>query len=67
MKNKEQSKEEIIKLVQKYERLRESRKVKSSTEEKITKKDFILPLFGALEWNEGNFYKYQRYFWSLRK
>ncbi|MBI3033217.1 N-6 DNA methylase [Candidatus Woesearchaeota archaeon] len=47
---KEQGKEEVRKLVEKYNRLAESGKVKSYNEE-MTKKDFILPLFRALGWS----------------
>lgn len=47
---KEQGKEEIKKLVDKYNKLIESGKAKSYNEE-MTKKDFILPLFRALGWS----------------
>src|SRR3989338_3475730 len=47
---KEQGKEEIKKLVEKYNKLVESGKSKSYNEE-MTKKDFILPLFRALGWS----------------
>src|SRR3989338_696621 len=47
---KEQGKEEIKKLVEKYSKLIESGKAKSYNEE-MTKKDFILPLFRALGWS----------------
>lgn len=47
---KEQGKEEIKKLVEKYNKLVESGKAKSYNEE-MTKKDFILPLFRALGWS----------------
>ena len=50
MTDKEQAKEEIRKLIEKYERLSESGKVKSYNEE-MTKKGFIEPLFKALGWN----------------
>ncbi len=49
MSDKENSKEEIKKLIEKYERLVDSGKLKSYNEE-MTKKDFILPLFRALGW-----------------
>ncbi|MEW5896668.1 MAG: type I restriction endonuclease [Nanoarchaeota archaeon] len=48
--NKENAKEEIKHLVEKYNRLVEAGKVKSYNEE-MTKKDFILPLFRALGWS----------------
>ena len=47
---KEQGKEEIKKLVERYNKLVESGKAKSYNEE-MTKKDFILPLFRALGWS----------------
>ena len=47
---KEQAREEIKKLVEKYNKLVESGKSKSYNEE-MTKKDFILPLFRALGWS----------------
>ena len=47
---KEQTREEIKRLVEKYNKLVESGKVKSYNEE-MTKKDFILPLFRALGWS----------------
>ncbi len=47
---KEQGKEEIRKLVEKYNKLVESGRAKSYNEE-MTKKDFILPLFRALGWS----------------
>ncbi|MCK5282828.1 MAG: N-6 DNA methylase, partial [Nanoarchaeota archaeon] len=50
MPNKETAKEEIRKLVEKYNRLVESGKLKNYNEE-MTKKDFILPLFRALGWS----------------
>ena len=53
MLTKEQSKEEVKKLVEKYNRLVESGKLKSYNEE-MTKKDFILPLFRALGWDVEN-------------
>jgi len=51
--NKEESKQEIKKLVEKYERLSESGKIRSYNEE-MTKKDFILPLFRTLGWDVEN-------------
>jgi type I restriction-modification system DNA methylase subunit len=48
--NKEKAKEEIKLLVEKYNRVVETGKVKSYNEE-MTKKDFILPLFRALGWS----------------
>lgn len=53
MPDKETAKEEIRKLVEKYNRLVESGKLKSYNEE-MTKKDFILPLFRALGWDVEN-------------
>ncbi len=50
MLDKDTAKEEIRKLVEKYNRLVESGKLKSYNEE-MTKKDFILPLFRALGWS----------------
>ena len=47
---KEQAKESIKLLVDKYRRLLEAGKVKTYNEE-MTKKDLILPLFRALGWN----------------
>ena len=47
--DKDQAREEIKKLTEKYGRLSESGKAKSYNEE-MTKKDFILPLFRALGW-----------------
>ena len=47
---KEQAREEVKKLVEKYNKLIESGKAKSYNEE-MTKKDFILPLFRALGWS----------------
>lgn len=47
--SKEKSKEEVQKLVEKYNQLVSSGKLKSYNEE-MTKKDFILPLFRALGW-----------------
>ena len=48
--NKNQAKEEIKKLIEKYELVKSSGKIKNYTEE-ATKKDFILPLFKSLGWN----------------
>lgn len=50
MMTKEQAREEIKKLVEKYNKIIEAGKVKSYNEE-MTKKDFILPLFRALGWS----------------
>lgn len=50
---KEQAKERIGALVQKYERLKSEGRIKSYNEE-MTKKDFILPLFEALGWDVYN-------------
>ncbi len=50
---KEQAKEEVKKLVEKYKTLIESGDAKKLTEEE-TKKDFILPLFHALNWDTQN-------------
>ena len=47
---KEQAREEIKALVEKYNKIIESGKAKSYNEE-MTKKDFILPLFRALGWS----------------
>ncbi len=47
---KEQGKEEVRKLVEKYNKLVESGRAKYYNEE-MTKKDFILPLFRALGWS----------------
>jgi len=51
--DKEKSKEELKKLIDKYNKLVESGKLKSYNEE-MTKKDFILPLFRALGWDIEN-------------
>jgi len=48
--DKEQAKEEVKKLIEKYNHIVESGKLKSYNEE-MTKKDFILPLFRALGWS----------------
>lgn len=47
---KEQAREEVKRLVEKYNKLINSGKVKSYNEE-MTKKDFIIPLFRALGWS----------------
>ncbi len=52
---KEQAKEEIKLLVEKYKRLKDSGKLKEFNEEK-TKKEFIEPLFEALGWDVRNKY-----------
>lgn len=51
--NKDQAKEEIKKLIAKYEQVKASGKIKNYTEEE-TKKDFILPLFRVLGWEVEN-------------
>lgn len=48
--NKNQAKEEIKKLIAKYERVKNSAKVNSYTEEE-TKNAFVKPLFEALGWD----------------
>lgn len=48
--NKNQAKEEIKKLIAKYEQIKNSAKIKSYTEEE-TKNAFIKPLFEALGWD----------------
>ncbi len=48
--DKEKVKQEIKHLIEKYNKVVESGKLKSYNEE-MTKKDFILPLFRALGWN----------------
>lgn len=48
--SKDQAREEVERLVERYEALAASGKVKSYNEE-MTKKDFILPLFRALGWS----------------
>lgn len=50
MMDDEKIKQEIIKLLEKYNRLVEEKQVSKYNEE-MTKKDFILPLFRALGWN----------------
>lgn len=50
---KQEAKEQIQKLVEKYEIALKSNKVSSYTEEE-TKKDFILPLFEAIGWDTQN-------------
>ena len=47
--DKEKSKAEIQKLVEKYNKVIQQDRVKKYNEE-MTKKDFILPLFRALGW-----------------
>ena len=48
--SKEETKQKIQELVDKYEKAKLSRSISKYTEEE-TKKDFILPLFQALGWN----------------
>ena len=50
---KEQAKEKVRELIEKYEKVKESGRIKDYTEEE-TKKDFILPLFEALGWEVRN-------------
>ena len=50
MMNTETIKQEIKKLIEKYNRVVEEKRVSKYNEE-MTKKDFILPLFHALGWN----------------
>jgi len=50
MMNTETIKQEIRKLIEKYNRVVEEKRVSKYNEE-MTKKDFILPLFRALGWN----------------
>lgn len=50
---KDQAKEEIRILVDKYKRIRDAGKIKSYNEE-MTKKEFIEPLFEALGWDIRN-------------
>ena len=52
---KEQAKEEVKKLVDKYNRIVESGSIKGYSENG-TKKDFITPLFKALGWDVENEY-----------
>jgi len=47
--NKQEAKEKIAKLIDKYDKVKSSGNIRSYTEEE-TKKDFILPLFEALGW-----------------
>ncbi len=51
--NKEQAKEEVKKLIAKYEQVKTSGKIKSYTEEE-TKNAFIKPLFEVLGWDFSN-------------
>ncbi len=53
--SKEQAKEEVKKLVDKYDRILESGSIKRYSEDD-TKKDFITPLFKALGWDVENEY-----------
>ncbi len=53
MSSKEKAKEEVKYLVDKYNKLVDSGKLKSYNEE-MTKKDFIIPLFRALGWDVEN-------------
>jgi len=53
--NKEQAKDEVKKLVDKYNRILESGSIKRYKEDD-TKKDFITPLFKALGWDVENEY-----------
>ena len=46
--NKSQAKEEIKKLIKKYERVKKNRQIKKY-DEVNTRKDFIMPLFKALQ------------------
>jgi len=50
---KEQAREDINKLIEKYERIKADGRIKRYNEE-MTKKDFIVPLFGALGWDVYN-------------
>ena len=47
---KDQAKEDIQKIINKYERIKSEGKIKQYNEE-MTKKDFILPIFRALGWD----------------
>jgi len=47
---KDQAKEDIQKIINKYERIKSEGKLKQYNEE-MTKKDFILPIFRALGWD----------------
>ncbi len=50
--NKKEAREEIKKLISKYERLTSAEKKKYN--EAMTRKDFIMPLFSALDWDVYN-------------
>jgi len=50
MSNKENAKQQIVGLIEKYNKVKEENRVNGYTEE-MTKKDFILPLFRILGWN----------------
>ena len=52
--NQNEAKSKIKALIEKYEVIKDSGKIKSYNEE-MTKKDFILPLFEALGWDITNF------------
>jgi len=51
--NKDEAKQKIQQLVEKYEKVRKQGQIKKYSEED-TKKDFILPLFDALGWNTAD-------------
>jgi type I restriction-modification system DNA methylase subunit len=51
--DKENSKREVQKLIDKYDKVVKEKRVNIYNEE-MTKKDFILPLFAALGWNTEN-------------
>ncbi len=53
MPNKENTKQQITGLLEKYDKVVEEKRVGKYNEE-MTKKDFILPLFRALGWNVEN-------------
>jgi len=53
MPNKENAKQQIKGLLEKYQKVVEEKRVSKYKEEE-TKKDFILPLFRALGWNVEN-------------
>lgn len=53
MPNKENAKQQIKELIEKYNKVVEEKRVSKYNEE-MTKKDFILPLFRALGWNVEN-------------
>jgi len=50
MPNKENAKQQIVGLIEKYNKVKEENRVNGYNEE-MTKKDFILPLFRILGWN----------------